>query len=418
MVKQGYKQTEIGVIPEDWEVKELGECVDYVKGYPFKSKDYLSDGIRIIRISDTTYNSIKDDGAIYVSKSVGLKLKNWELNEGDIIVTTVGSKPPMYDSMVGKTIFIKKRYKGALLNQNAVLFRNKNNSFQILLNSIFKQKRYIEYIESIFRGNANQASITLDELFKFKIPLPPLAEQKAIAAALSDADAWIESLEQLITKKRLIKQGAMQTLFTPKEGWEVKKLVEVCDNIIDYRGVTPKKLGMDWGDGDIVALSAGNVKKGYIDFNIECYLGSESLYKRWMRNGNPKKGDIVFTLEAPLGNIALIPDNKKYILSQRTILLQLNEKYSSQYIFQLMLSNKFQNYINERATGSTAQGIKRQTFEKLTIHIPSFLEQERIATILSDMDAELKALENQLAKARQIKQGMMQELLTGRVRLV
>src|SRR5690606_26416186 len=209
------KQTEIGVIPEDWEVKELGECVDYIKGYPFKSKDYLTDGVRIIRISDTTYNSIKDESGIYVSNTVASKLKNWAVKEGDIIVTTVGSKPPMYDSMVGKTIYIKKKYEGALLNQNAVLFRNKSNSFQVLLNNLFKQKRYIEYIESIFRGNANQASITLDELFKFQIPLPPLAEQEAIAEALSDADAWIESLEQLIAKKRLIKQGAMQELLTP-----------------------------------------------------------------------------------------------------------------------------------------------------------------------------------------------------------
>ena len=197
------------------------------------------------------------------------------------------------------------------------------------------------------------------------------------------------------------------------EDWKVRRINSITSNIIDFRGVTPKKKGMEWGDGDIVALSAGNVKKGYIDFNSECYFGSEELYQRWMTNGDAKKNDIVFTMEAPLGNVALIPDDNKYILSQRTILLQIDtENYHPKFIFQIFLSDSFQTYINNSATGSTAKGLKRITFEKLHLPLPPLPEQEAIAEVLSDTDALIGALEKRIAKKRLIKQGAMQKLLT------
>lgn len=407
MVKQGYKQTEIGVIPEDWEVKELGECVDYIKGYPFKSKDYLTDGVRIIRISDTTYNSIKDESGIYVSNTVASKLKNWAVKEGDIIVTTVGSKPPMYDSMVGKTIYIKKKYEGALLNQNAVLFRNKSNSFQVLLNNLFKQKRYIEYIESIFRGNANQASITLDELFKFQIPLPPLAEQEAIAEALSDTDAWIESLEQLIAKKRLIKQGAMQELLTPPspssgnadgealEPWEMKKLGEVCDVLNNLR-IPIKESEREKGDNPYYGA---NGIQGYV-------------------KGYTHDGENVLLAEDGASDLKNYPVNytigKIWVNNHAHVLRGKENIIISRFLSYLLKSVDFTNVL----VGGTRAKLNKSILENIEIPFPSLSEQTRIATILSDMDAELEALEQKLSKARQIKQGMMQELLTGRVRLV
>lgn len=212
-----------------------------------------------------------------------------------------------------------------------------------------------------------------------------------------------------MVKENTMKQTEIGLL---PEDWEVETLREITYNIIDYRGVTPKKLGMDWGNGEIVALSAGNVKKGYIDFNADCYFGSEQLYTRWMRNGHSKKDDIVFTLEAPLGNVALIPDSKKYILSQRTILLQCDKIANPQFIFQIFLSDGFQKYISDRATGSTAQGIKRQVFETLSIPLPPLPEQEAIAEALSDADAWIESLEQLIAKKRLIKQGALQELLT------
>lgn len=183
--------------------------------------------------------------------------------------------------------------------------------------------------------------------------------------------------------------------------WETATTLGLSRQIIDYRGRTPRKLGMEWGAGDIPALSAGNVKMGFIDFSEESYFGSEALYKRWMTQGDVAKDDIVFTTEAPLGNVALIPDNKKYILSQRVVLLQIDpEKALSRFLFQVMLSEQFQRVLAEYSSGSTAKGIQRKQFEKLKLARPPLPEQRAIATALSDVDVLLSVLGQLIAKKR------------------
>lgn len=409
MVKENtMKQTEIGLLPGDWEVIELGDIVDYIKGYPFKSKDYCSDGVRIIRISDTTYNSIKDYGQIYVSDKVANSTKRWSLNRGDLIVSTVGSKPPMYDSMVGKVIFVKAKYAGALLNQNAVLFKNKNNSIQIILSNIFNSKRYVEFIESIYRGNANQASITLEELFKFQIPLPPLPEQEAIAEALSDADAWIESLEQLIAKKRLIKQGAMQELLSPKEDWEVKKLGEMGEIVT---GNTPSTTDISNYGEDFLFISPADLGTSKYIFNSEKKLS----VKGFSLSRKLKINSVLITcIGSTIGKLGITKFTS--CTNQQINAIYCNENYNYGFLYYLLALNS--EIIKLSASQQAVPLLNKTDFSNLEFPFPSLTEQTRIATILSDMDAELEALEGQLGKARKVKQGMMQELLTGRVRLV
>jgi type I restriction enzyme S subunit len=202
------------------------------------------------------------------------------------------------------------------------------------------------------------------------------------------------------------------------EDWETPSIIDVAPKIVDYRGRTPRKLGMDWGGGEIAALSARNVKMGFIDFGEECNLGSEALYRRWMTNGDTERGDIVFTTEAPLGNVALIPDDKQYILSQRTILLKTDPARAfSPFVFQLMLSDGFQELLAQNASGSTAQGIQRKKFETLRVACPPISEQRAIAAALSDVDALLAGLDRLIAKKRDLKQAAMQQLLTGQTRL-
>ncbi len=175
---------------------------------------------------------------------------------------------------------------------------------------------------------------------------------------------------------------------------------------------------MSWGGGDIPALSAGNVRMGFIDFSQECYLGSEALYSRWMTRGDVEKDDIAFTTEAPLGNVALIPDDRKYILSQRTVLLKMDPRQAvSRYVFQLMLSEQFQKVLADNSSGTTAKGIQRKRFEQLKVACPSVPEQSAIAVALSDVDALIGALERLIAKKRDLKQAAMQQLLTGQTRL-
>ena len=170
------------------------------------------------------------------------------------------------------------------------------------------------------------------------------------------------------------------------------------NKIIDFRGKTPLKLGMKWG-GNIPALSAMNVKDGIIKFNEDTHYGSIELYEKWMTKGDCTKGDIVLTMEAPMGNVAQIPNNQKYILSQRVILLKFNEKLvSNEYMYQYLRSPYFKKQMNRYATGTTAKGIKQKNLIKIRLKIPSLLEQKFIGTFLSAIDKKIGFMEKEINK--------------------
>lgn len=200
---------------------------------------------------------------------------------------------------------------------------------------------------------------------------------------------------------------------TVPDNWNVLPLGSVIKQVIDFRGRTPKKLGMEWGGGNIRALSANNVQMGRVDFNKECYLASDELYDKWMTKGTTEVGDILFTMEAPLGNIALVPNDDRYILSQRVILLKNDKsKASSDFLFQQLRSDSFQDTLRENATGTTAQGIQQKRLVTLDVVLPPLPEQQKIAKILTSVDEVIEKTQAQIDKLKDLKTGMMQELLT------
>ena len=404
-VLEGYKVTEVGVIPEDWEVFKLGDIIDYTKGFAFKSSDYRKSGVRIIRVSDTDYDQIKDADEIYIDKSLSHKFKKWKLTEDDIILSTVGSKPPMYDSMVGKAIKVSLRHEGALLNQNAVKIISKNNKLanQTLIFYNLKTKRYLTNIEKIFRGNANQASITLLDLFKFEIPMPKCdKEQKAIAEALCDTDNLISSLEKLIDKKKKIKQGAMQQLLTGKKRlpgfsgeWNEYKITDIAvagrGRVISHREINnsieklyPVYSSQTSNEGIMGYIDSYDFEGDYITWTTDGVNAGKVFY----RSGK-------FNCTNVCGTIKLIQFNHEFV---SMALDNVTDKYVSKNLANPKLMN--------------------DVMKNIEIALPSIEEQKAIAQILSDMNAEIEALEEKLEKYKTIKQGMMQELLTGRIRLI
>ncbi|MFC1798360.1 restriction endonuclease subunit S [Thermodesulfobacteriota bacterium] len=422
-LREGYKQTEVGIIPVDWDEVKFGNIIDYTKGFAFKSKDYVSYGTRIIRVSDTTFDSIKEENQIYVDNKEDKHYSKWMLFENDLIFSTVGSKPPMYDSMVGKVILIPKNHEGSLLNQNAVLIRSKNKtaSKQKFLLHHFRTKRYLNYIEKIFRGNANQASITLDELFKFAIPLPPTnVEQTAIATALSDADALIQSLTTLIAKKRNIKQGTMQELLKPKKGWVAKKLGRVC-----WFQEGPGVRNFQFTSSGVKLLNGTNIENGKLLLDkTDRYISEKEAfgcYSHFLVDAN----DIVIacsgiTVDRFHEKVTVVNEvHLPLCMNTSTMRFKvISKKISKDYFFHFLKSISFKKQIGGQATGSAQLNFGPSHVEKVSIWLPKLEEQTHIATILSDMDAEITTLENKLDKYRQIKQGMMQELLTGKTRLI
>jgi len=396
-IPKGYKQTEVGVIPDDWKIRSLAEVVTFLDGKRCPVKD-----------SDRS----KMQGSIpYYGASGIVDYVNDYLFDDDLILLGEDG-----ENILSRNCRLAFRVSGKIwVNNHAhVLKPNSDTSIGFLT----------DYLESLSyeRFNSGTAQPKLNKQACSQIPIafpPTIAEQNLIARALSDTDALIESLEQLLAKKRQIKQGAMQELLRSKDTWDKEEIRNILTLIMDYRGRTPKKLGMEWGGGDIRALSAGNVKRGWIDFEAEAYFASEALYQKWMTQGVTKENDILVTTEAPLGNIAIIPDSKKYILSQRVISLRTDPQIiNSKYLYHYISSEIFQELLKKDSSGSTATGIQRLKLEKILIAFPSLAEQQAIATILSDMDLEIGAIETKLTKARQLKQGMMHELLTGKIRLI
>ena len=430
-VREGYKQTEIGVIPEDWGISDFGDLVNYTKGYPFKSSEYADDGIRVIRVSDTTYDSIEDGGAVFISQRSANSYKKWSLRENDLIFSTVGSKPPMYDSLVGRVIIVPRKYAGSLLNQNAVVIRAKkySESLQKFFLNYFRTDRYIQHIEIIFRGNANQASITLVDLFKYKIPLPPTkTEQTAIANALSDADALIQSLTRLIAKKRQIKQGAMQTLLNPyengrlKEGWGFITYGKAF-NFLNTAAFSRAELNHSDECGYVHYGDIHTLWDEFIDFRKYPVPGID--FDKAKRYAWLKEGDIIMADAsedyAGIGKSIEVKNigGRKVISGLHTYLLRdVDDNFINGYKGYIHLSAFVKDQFDRLATGLKVYGVSKGNLQIVEIPLPPRNEQIKITSILSSIDAELETLETKLTKTHQIKQGMMQNLLTGRIRIV
>lgn len=281
-----------------------------------------------------------------------------------------------------------------------------------------------KHITSGARSNG-LLNISKEAFYSVAIPVPSHAEQQKIADCLSSLDDLIAAETKKRDTLKTHKKGLMQQLF-PREGetvprlrfpefrdageWKERLFGDLLDDIIDFRGRTPTKLGMEWGGGNIPALSANNVKNGFIDYNAECYLASEELHLRWMGDVNLEKEDIVFTMEAPLGNALLLPDSRKYILSQRVVAFKTKADVLNPFLVQTIWGDGFQNAIGKLATGSTAKGINQKSLRTISIRLPNKNEQRRIADSLSSLDDLITAQAQKIEALKTHKKGLMQQL--------
>lgn len=196
------------------------------------------------------------------------------------------------------------------------------------------------------------------------------------------------------------------------DDWEQRKFMDLIDSIIDFRGRTPKKLGMNWSNEGLLALSAQNVKDGYIDKTIDTHYGSQTLYDKWMNGRELHKGQVVFTTEAPMGNVARIPDENKYILSQRTIAFTVkNTVLTEGFLMYLLESPSVKNNLLRISSGGTAKGVSQKTLSSLTVKIPTSLkEQERINFVFYSLDSLITLHQRKLVLLKQLKEGLLQKM--------
>lgn len=406
---KGYKNTEVGVIPEDWEVKNLLDACTLkarIGWQGLTTAEYLETGdYGLVTGTDFINGYIDWDNCVYVEKDRYLQDKNIQLKINDVLVTK--------DGTIGKVAFIDKLPNPTTLNSGVFVIRPKienidNQFFYYLLMSFY----FDDFLSKITAGS------TITHLYQkdfatFNFILPSKSEQTAIATALSDADALINSLEKLIAKKRNIKQGAMQHLLKPKEGWEVKKLGE----IIYLQGGYAFKSELFTNVGvPIIRISDVGNNKVETD-NSVCYEPF-NIPKEFVA----KKGDVLIAMSgATTGKIGVYNYDGIAYINQRVgkfVVLNQNET-SQEFISHIVRSEKFKENLTKEIAQGAQPNISGKQIQSIVLPIPNEKEeQDRIATILSDMDAEIQALETKLEKYRKIKLGMMQKLLTGKIRLV
>ncbi|HGO6846414.1 TPA: restriction endonuclease subunit S [Legionella pneumophila] len=408
------------MVPKEWINVSLGDVITYKKGFAFDSSNFQSHGVQIIRISDTTSNSISLKNPIYVSKEVAAKLTAFILHEGDIVLSTVGSRPHLVDSMVGKAVRIPKETEGSLLNQNLVkLIPKKSVIINDYLYLMVKKSRFIYFISTLIRGNANQVSITLNELFKYKFPLPPLIEQKKITQILSTWDKAITTTEKLLANSEQQKKALMQQLLTGKKRflgfskeWSNGRLGELCD----FKGGSAFKevqQGKNSGDLPFIKVSDMNLKGNEIFIqNANNWITFEAANQ--MKAKSFPKWAIVF---AKVGAALLL--NRRRILQQETIIdnnmMAAIPKKSTDpnFLYQILLLIDFAKLVQEGAIPS----INQSDLSAFKIHYPDIGEQQKIAIVLSTADREIENIKQKLDCLQQEKKALMQQLLTGKRRV-
>ncbi len=390
-MKAGYKPTEVGVIPEDWDVASIGTIASFKSG----------EGINVTSLreqsSDTPIPVYGGNGIagytdralvqhqVVVVGRVGQKCGEVYLTDGPSWVTDNALYPCTFFRKVHMRL-LALALKGVGLNG----VKNRNDL----------------------------PLITQSILHLVRIPLPPTkVEQEAIAEALSEADALIGSLEQLLAKKRWIKQGAMQELLTGKKRlpgfsgeWEMKRLGDVVNT-------DPENLGGDTNP-DLVFnyIALEDVDRGFLRSHSEqLFANAPSRARRMLRLDDV----LVSTVRPNLQSHLLFRcEGGNWVCSTGFCVVRCRKGVTHPgYVFFHLFANYVNRQIEALLTGSNYPAINSCDVRALEIPFPAYTEQTAIAAILSDMDAEIAALEARLAKAHHLKQGMMQELLTGRIRL-
>ena len=194
--------------------------------------------------------------------------------------------------------------------------------------------------------------------------------------------------------------------------WEERNFFDNIERTIDFRGRTPRKLGLDWSESGYLALSALNVKDGYIDPSIDAHYGNQELYDVWMNGNELRKGQVLFTTEAPMGNVAQIPDDKKYILSQRTIAFNVKSRMITEDFLAVLLRSPivFKN-LTAMSSGGTAKGVSQKSMTQLKVSIPNNLtEQSFISAFLLNLDNLITLRQCKYDKTVQMKKAMLEKM--------
>lgn len=408
MVKKGYKQTEVGVIPEKWKDKKLGDVgkVCMCKRI-FANQTSNTGEVPFFKIG--TFGKEAD---AYISKGLyeDYKQRFSYPQKGDVLISAAGT--------LGRTIVFEG--KDAYFQDSNIVWLDTDK--ELLCNE------YLYHYYKVIKWGASEGS-TIARLYNgiicnTHIALPDVEEQKQIATVLSEIDELISLTEKQISKKKAIKQGAMQELLTGKRRlpgfsgeWETRTLHEISNEMVDGPFGSNLKTEHYTTERQVRIIQLSNIgEAGWNNANVKYTTFSHAAE---LQRCIVQPGSILIAKMMPAGRAIICPDNEKsYILGSDVVKAVPNSSVDSRYLVYATKSRFYLDQIADDTQGSTRARTSVSKLRKTAILFPEKDEQIAIADILSEMDMEIAALEGKIAKYRQIKQGMMQQLLTGKIRLV
>ena len=412
-VKLGYKQTDAGVIPNDWEVIKLNAaCREPLQNGLFFKPSHKGIGIKLINVGDLYNQGLINSDVLELFDANQNEKQRFGVKNGDIFFTRSSVVP---SGIAHCNIYESCKHEDIVFDSHII--RLKPDTQKVVPSYLFRF-----CVASIARkylvSHAKTGTMTtIDQkvLGNCPIYLPPLNEQVAIATALSDMDDLLAAQEKLIAKKRTVKLAAMQELLTGKrrlqgfnDAWEIKRMADIfAITTGSSKSKFIKKGGLYWivdmgsvsTEGKLLSTKSTDYSSDFLN------IGDLIMPKDDIGGGNI------------IGKVAYIDANHKYVFGDHVYLLRARQGYS-RFLSYLINGNKTNLELRKKVSGSAQLGLSRKSVEEQELFFPLLTEQVAIAEVLSAMDAEIAILEQKQAKTRALKQGMMQELLTGRVRLV
>lgn len=409
-VKPGFKHSDVGIIPEDWSVTSLGELAEITSSKRIFESDYVSLGIPFYRGKEISLliegKSIDQPYFIAEKRFNEIKAQFGAPERGDILITAVGTLA---------NVFVVRGMTPFYFKDGNLIWLRKMQAAESDYVGVQMGARKSDIINGAI--GSSQKALTIAVLRNFRIPLPPLPEQRAIATALSDVDALLGALERLIAKKRDLKQAAMQQLLTGQtrlpgfEGeWNLRQLGNIARI---QRGASPRPIDNPvWFDenSDIGWVRISDVTKSGM------YLRetTQRLSQLGVKHSRPvARGSLIMSICATVGR----PIVTEIDVCIHDGFVVFDDLQADKLFIYYMLKWIEPDWSKHGQTGSQ-MNLNTGLITGTEISLPPLPEQTAIATVLTDMDADLAALEQRLAKTRALKQGMMQELLTGRTRLI
>jgi len=405
-----FKETTVGKIPEDWDVVKLIDICELIRGTEPGSKTYnkARKGYRFIRVSDISKQILE---GVFVDE-----------NPNNLVFCTKDNILLVLDGVPG---VVAKGFEGAVSSGIRVIKPKTNDINKDFLFYILQHEMVQRIIENYTTGTTIKHSSRAVNFIT--ISFTSLHEQEIIAEILSTVDKALGKTDEVIAKIERLKTGLIRELLTkgighkeyketeigktPKE-WGVEPLEKVCAAIVDCPHSTPK-----FTSKGVLIIRNFNIRDGELHLEPVYYTTEEEWFVR-TRRCIPQNGDVLFSREAPIGEASLAPESTRFSLGQRTMMVRPNKTLLNPlFLLYAIYSPFIRRQLRNLEAGVTAHHVNVADIRTLKIPVPVLKEQERIASIISAVSEKLKLERKKKAKLERIKRGLMDLLLTGKVRV-